>query len=207
MVLFHAILKSRQNQTICRRWQIYYIIMIPSRRFTVSQEETSCMYMPLLHQVMKWNTFCTQLLIHFPALSAAAAIQSYHVLKILKDYGYRILHKRQWTISDPLPFTLHTLYSIILIMTVFTTKTSWYLLAVNMNDLNVIFFSLAPFTRTIYNDNRLERVRDITQRILCSVTKLDLYQIPGHSIIAGWYYLRFDTLILSQVDALFSFTW
>ena len=67
--------------------------MIQSRRFTVSQEETSCMYMPLLHQVMKWNTFCTQLLIHFPALSAAAAIQSYHVLKILKDYGYRICKK------------------------------------------------------------------------------------------------------------------
>ena len=54
-----------------------------------------CMYMPLLHQVMKWNTSCTQLLIHFPALSAAAAIQSYHVLKILKDYGYRSLHKGQ----------------------------------------------------------------------------------------------------------------
>ena len=50
---------------------------------------------PLLHQVMKWNTSCTQSLIHFPALSAAAAIQSYHVLKILKDYGYRSLHKRQ----------------------------------------------------------------------------------------------------------------
>ena len=126
MVLFHAILKSRQSQTICRRWQIYYIIMIPSRRFTVSQEETSCMYMPLLHQVMKWNTSCTQLLIHFPALSAAAAIQSYHVLKILKDYGYRSLHKGQWTISDPLPFTLHTLYSIILIMTVFTTTHLCY---------------------------------------------------------------------------------
>ena len=70
-------------------------IMIPSRRFTVSQEETSCMYMPLLHQVMKWNTSCTQSLIHFPALSAAAAIRSYHVLKILKDYGYRSRHKRQ----------------------------------------------------------------------------------------------------------------
>ena len=56
-----------------------YIIMILSRRFTVSQEETSCMYMPLLHQVMKWNTSCTQSLIHFPALSAAAAIRSYQL--------------------------------------------------------------------------------------------------------------------------------
>ena len=65
--------------------------MIPSRRFTVSQEETNCMYMPLPHQVMKWNASCTQSLIHFPALSAAAAIRSYHVLKILKDYGYRNL--------------------------------------------------------------------------------------------------------------------
>ena len=73
----------------------FEIIMILSRRFTVSQEETSCMYMPLLHQVMKWNTSCTQSLIHFPALSAAAAIRSYHVLKILKDYGYRSRHKRQ----------------------------------------------------------------------------------------------------------------
>ena len=63
------------------------------------------------------NDTVTQLLIHFPALSAAVAIQSYHVLKILKDYDYRSLHKRQWTISDLLPFTLHTLYSIILIMT------------------------------------------------------------------------------------------
>ena len=42
--------------------------------FTVSQEETNFMYMPLLHQVMKWNTFCTMSLIHCPELSAAAAI-------------------------------------------------------------------------------------------------------------------------------------
>ncbi len=69
--------------------------MILSRRFTVSQEETSFMYMPLLHQVMKWNTSCTMSLIHFLALSAAAAIRSYHVLKILKDYGYRSRHKRK----------------------------------------------------------------------------------------------------------------
>ena len=54
--------------------QIYYIIRIPSRRFTVSQEETSFMYMQLLHQVMKWNTSCTMSLIHCLALSAAVAI-------------------------------------------------------------------------------------------------------------------------------------
>ena len=59
------------------------------KRFTVSLEETSCMYMLSLHQVMRWNASCSMLLIHCPALSAAAAIQSYHVLKILKDYGYR----------------------------------------------------------------------------------------------------------------------
>ena len=98
--------------------------MILSRRFTVSQEETSCMYMPLLHQVMKWNTSCTQSLIHFPALSAAAAIRSYHVLKILKDYGYRSRHKRQWTISDPLPFTLHGLKRSRPISTTFSTAGS-----------------------------------------------------------------------------------
>ena len=48
-----------------------------------------------VHQVMKWSTSCTMSLIHCPVLSAAAAIQSYHVLKILKDYGYRSLHKGQ----------------------------------------------------------------------------------------------------------------
>ena len=67
--------------------------MIQSRRFTVSQEETNCMYMPLPHLVMKWNSFCTMSLIPCLALSAAAAIQSYHVLKISKDYGYRICKK------------------------------------------------------------------------------------------------------------------
>ena len=63
--------------------------MIQSHRFTVSQEETNCMYMLLLHQVMKWSTSCTTSLIHCPALSAVAAIQSYHGLKILKGYGCR----------------------------------------------------------------------------------------------------------------------
>ena len=48
--------------------------MIQSHRFTVSQEETGFMYMPLLHQVMKWNTSCTMSLIHCLALSAAVAI-------------------------------------------------------------------------------------------------------------------------------------
>ena len=67
--------------------------MIQSHRFTVSPEETSCMYMPLPHLVMKWNSFCTMSLIPCLALSAAAAIQSYHVLKISKDYGYRICKK------------------------------------------------------------------------------------------------------------------
>jgi len=38
---------------------------------------------------MKWNTSCTTSLIHCPALSAAAAIQSYHGLRILKGYGCR----------------------------------------------------------------------------------------------------------------------
>ena len=51
------------------------------------------MYMPLPHLVMKWNSFCTMSLIPCLALSAAAAIQSYHVLKISKDYGYRICKK------------------------------------------------------------------------------------------------------------------
>jgi hypothetical protein len=47
---------------------------------------------------MKWNTSCTQSLIHFPVLSAAAAIRSYHGLKILKDYGYKSLYftKNAW---------------------------------------------------------------------------------------------------------------
>ena len=63
--------------------------MIQSLRFTVSQEETSFMYMQLLHQVMKWNTSCTMSLIHCLALSAAVAIWSYPALKILKDYGYK----------------------------------------------------------------------------------------------------------------------
>jgi transcriptional regulator, AsnC family len=45
-----------------------------SHRFTVSQEETGFIYMPLLHQVMKWNTSCTMSLIHCLALSAAVAI-------------------------------------------------------------------------------------------------------------------------------------
>ena len=62
---------------------------IQSHRFTVSQEETNCMYMLLLHQVMKWSTSCTTSLIHCPALSAVAAIRSYHGLKILKGYGCR----------------------------------------------------------------------------------------------------------------------
>ena len=66
-----------------------YTKMIQSHRFTVSQEETNCMYMLLLHQVMKWSTSCTTSLIHCPALSAVAAIQSYHGLKILKGYGCR----------------------------------------------------------------------------------------------------------------------
>lgn len=48
--------------------------MIQSHRFTVSQEETGFMYMPLLHLVMKWNTSCTMSLIHCLALSAAVAI-------------------------------------------------------------------------------------------------------------------------------------
>ena len=43
-------------------------------QITVSQEETGFMYMPLLHQVMKWNTSCTMSLIHCLALSAAVAI-------------------------------------------------------------------------------------------------------------------------------------
>ena len=58
-------------------------------QITVSQEETGFMYMPLLHQVMKWNTSCTMSLMPCLVSSAAAAIQSYHVLKILKGYGYR----------------------------------------------------------------------------------------------------------------------
>ena len=69
--------------------QISYTKMIQLHRFTVSQEEINCMYMQLLHQVMKWNTSCTTSLIHCPALSAAAAIQSYHGLRILKGYGCR----------------------------------------------------------------------------------------------------------------------
>ena len=77
--------------------QIYYLKMIPSHRFTVSQEETNCIYMPLLHQVMKWNTSCTLSLIHCPALSAAAAIPFYHVLKILKDYGCK--KQRSYTVQ------------------------------------------------------------------------------------------------------------
>lgn len=67
--------------------------MIQSRRFTVSPEETNCMYMPLPHRVMKWNTSCTMSLTPCLVSSAAAAIQSYHVLKISKDYGYRICKK------------------------------------------------------------------------------------------------------------------
>ena len=53
-----------------------YIVqkMIQSHRFTVSQEETGFIYMPLLHPVMKWNTSCTMSLIHCLALSAAVAI-------------------------------------------------------------------------------------------------------------------------------------
>ena len=54
--------------------QIYCTKMIQSHRFTVSQEETGFMYMPLLHQVMKWSTSCTMSLIHCLALSAAVAI-------------------------------------------------------------------------------------------------------------------------------------
>lgn len=89
MGLYHAILKLKQNRSTWRRWQIYCTKMIQSHRFTVSQEETGFMYMPLLHQVMKWNTSCTMSLIHCLALSAAVAIWSYHALKILKDYGYK----------------------------------------------------------------------------------------------------------------------
>ena len=48
--------------------------MISSHKFTVSQEETSFMYMPLPRQVMKWNSSCTMSLIHCLVLSAAAVI-------------------------------------------------------------------------------------------------------------------------------------
>ena len=48
--------------------------MISLLRFTASQEKTSFMYMQLLHQVMRWKTYCIMSLIHYLELSAAAAI-------------------------------------------------------------------------------------------------------------------------------------
>ena len=67
----------------------YFEIEIKPDHLSQVTDILNCMYMLLLHQVMKWSTSCTMSLIHCPALSAVAAIQSYHGLKILKGYGCR----------------------------------------------------------------------------------------------------------------------
>ena len=56
--------------------------------------ETKPEHLPQVTNLMKWSSFCTMSLILCLVLSAAAAIQSYHVLKILKGYAYRICKKR-----------------------------------------------------------------------------------------------------------------